>query len=110
MLNTINLNDLNFFFSWMEVWHRKKRQFLCSQEDPSPTPTNRFRDVEHYSTSKSTCLIGEEDLQKATCAEKKKPLADAFKNDIECGWGAAGRCQVHLVVITAILVVYHIII
>uniref|UniRef100_A0A2H8TLK4 Chaoptin n=1 Tax=Melanaphis sacchari TaxID=742174 RepID=A0A2H8TLK4_9HEMI len=74
---------------WMEVWHRKKRQFLCNQEDPSTVPSNRYRDVEHYSISKSTCLIGDEDLEIAACGDRKKPLAEAFKNDIECGWGAA---------------------
>lgn len=92
----------------MEVWHRKKRQFLCNHEDQSPVSSkNRFRNVEHYySTSKSTCLISDEDLDIATCADKKKPLADAFKMDIECGWGGADRCQVHLTTIISVLVAY----
>jgi len=94
----------------MEVWHRKKRQFLCNHEDPSTTPSNRYRDVEHYSISKSTCFISDEDLEMATCADKKKPLAEAFKNDIECGWGAAGRCQSHLIIIISAVVAYIIII
>lgn len=80
----------------MEVWHRKKRQFLCNQEDSSPASSNRFKDVEHYTTSKSTCFVSDEDLDTASCADKKKPLAAAFKNDIECGWGAASRCDGHL--------------
>lgn len=90
----------------MEVWHRKKRQFLCSHDDSSPSPSNRFRDVEHYSTSKTTCFISDEDLEMATCADKKKPLAEAFKNDIECGWGAAVRSEAHFTIVVAFLVAY----
>lgn len=90
----------------MEVWHRKKRQFLCNHEDLFHGSSNRFKDVEHYSTSKSTCFISDEDLEIATCADKKKPLAAAFKNDIECGWGAANRCQGHLTIIIAVIVTY----
>lgn len=93
-------------FSWMEVWHRKKRQFLCNHEDSSPAPSNRFRDVEHYSISKSTCLISDEDLELASCADKKKPLSEAFKNDIECGWGAAGRCEAQLTIVVAVIMTY----
>lgn len=96
----------------MEVWHRKKRQFLCNTEDSVSGRSNRFRDVEHYSSSKSTCLIDDEDLQIATCADKKKSLADAFKNDIECGWGAAGNCQANYLtlIIVTVLVICNIII
>lgn len=90
----------------MEVWHRKKRQFLCDPEDSSPTHSNRFRDVDHYSNGKSSCFISDEDLEIATCADKKKPLAEAFKNDIECGWGAAGRCRAHFTIIVAVLLAY----
>lgn len=93
-------------FSWMEVWHRKKRQFLCNHEDSSPAPSNRFRDVEHYSISKSTCLISDEDLELASCADKKKSLSEAFKNDIECGWGAAGRCEAQLTIVVAVIMTY----
>lgn len=85
----------------MEVWHRKKRQFLCDHDNLSP---NKFRDIEHSSIGKSTCFVSDEDLEIATCADKKKPLAAAFKNDIECGWGAAGRYQGHLTIIIAVLV------
>lgn len=96
------------FFSWMEVWHRKKRQFLCNHhDDSSPASSNRFRDVEYYSTGKSTCFVGDEDLELAACADKKKPLAAAFKTDIECGWGgaASGMCHGHfLTIVIAILV------
>lgn len=79
----------------MEVWHRKKRQFLCNHEIAN-----------HYSTSKSICLVSDEDLQIATCADTKKPLAEAFKNDIECGWGAADRCHAHMTFIIAVIVAY----
>jgi len=85
----------------MEVWHRKKRQFLCDREDLSMVPSS---DSDRQSTGgKSTCLISDEDLEIATCADKKKPLADAFKVDIECGWGAAGRCRAHLIIIISVV-------
>lgn len=86
----------------MEVWHRKKRQFLCDREVVSLAPG--ASDVDRQSTGKSTCLISDEDLETATCADKKKPLADAFKVDIECGWGAADRCQAHLTIFISVMV------
>ncbi|XP_050544183.1 chaoptin isoform X2 [Daktulosphaira vitifoliae] len=89
---------------WMEVWHRKKRQYLCTDELPSST--NRLREIDYYSMSKSNCLINDEDLEVAMCADRKKSLADAFKSDIECGWGAAGTCRAHLIVIVIALVLY----
>lgn len=80
----------------MEVWHRKKRQFLCDNEQDSYSPAGKSRDDGEYSDEKTTCLIGDDDLETATCADRKKTLADAFKTDIECGWGgAAGMCPVH---------------
>ncbi|XP_050421139.1 chaoptin [Adelges cooleyi] len=91
---------------WMEVWHRKKRQFLCNEEPTSLALSNRFREADHRFIYKSSCLISDEDLETASCSDKKKSLMDAFKTDIECGWGAAGRCQSHIIVIVSALVLY----
>jgi hypothetical protein len=56
----------------VEVWQRKKRQFLCPEGDTY------------------NCQYGaEDDLRDAKCENKQKTsLIDVLKSDLECGWSS----------------------
>ncbi|XP_049797448.1 chaoptin [Schistocerca nitens] len=69
-----NLWDCNCQLGWVEVWQRKRHQYLC--EDKSSQETD--------------CYGTSDDVRTATCANRGNvSLADVLKTDIECGWGSA---------------------
>nr|CAD7195691.1 unnamed protein product [Timema douglasi] len=60
---------------WVEVWQRKKRQYLCGEED---------------SEERTTCRRIDDDLRLARCANKNNAsLIEVLKADVECGWGSS---------------------
>ncbi|CAH0395861.1 unnamed protein product [Bemisia tabaci] len=74
----------NCELGWIEVWQRKKRQFLCRSPD----------DAVRTTTIAVECLEAEDDLRKAECFNmKNESLIEVLKSDIECGWGAASLPQ-----------------
>nr|CAD7452145.1 unnamed protein product [Timema tahoe] len=81
--------------SWVEVWQRKKRQYLCGEED---------------SEERTTCRRIDDDLRLARCANKNNAsLIEVLKADVECGWGSsAGGPDVTtpLVVIAGIIAMF----
>ncbi|XP_050498519.1 chaoptin isoform X1 [Diabrotica virgifera virgifera] len=68
---------------WVEVWLRKRRQYLCGD---SPPVAASFTD------SKYTCRHVDDDLRTALCHNKNnQTVIDVLKSDIECGWSFAPR-------------------
>ncbi|XP_063227150.1 chaoptin [Bacillus rossius redtenbacheri] len=56
---------------WVEMWQRKKRQYLCADRD------------------RDACLQKDDDLRLAVCANKHNAsLVEVLKTDVECGWGS----------------------
>ena len=60
------------FDSWVEFWLRKWKQHLCRER------CDVFDSVM-------------DDLRSSYCKNRDKPLLDALKTDLECGWSAADR-------------------
>lgn len=74
---------------WVEVWGRKKRQFLCNS------------DIGYWD-----CGADEDDLRETRCANKNdEPLLEVLKTDIECGWGAGSQSSAALPVVVCTLLV-----
>ncbi|CAH0558981.1 unnamed protein product [Brassicogethes aeneus] len=68
---------------WIEVWLRKKRQYLCG-ESPSSTPYFTHKDY--------ICRHADEDLRISNCNNKNNnSIMEVLKTDIECGWSSAIR-------------------
>ena len=56
------------FVRWIEEWERKKRQYLCEEN------------IED-------CFLVSDDLRSTVCSNLgRKPINDAFKLELECGW------------------------
>ncbi|XP_059479026.1 chaoptin [Neocloeon triangulifer] len=77
---------------WVEVWQRKKRQFLCPDGD------------------RYDCEYGaEDDLRNSQCENKQKnSLIEILKTDLECGWSSGSvplAAQKAVVIIPAIALV-----
>lgn len=67
------------FNRWVEVWQRKRHQYLCDDK----------------SSSEEVCYGTDDDLREAQCANRgNTSLVDAFKSDIECGWGSASQAVI----------------
>nr|CAD7416055.1 unnamed protein product [Timema poppensis] len=80
---------------WVEVWQRKKRQYLCGEED---------------SEERTTCRRIDDDLRLARCANKNNAsLIEVLKADVECGWGSSAGgpgVTTSLVVIAGIIAMF----
>lgn len=75
----------------MEVWQRKKRQFLCERPESLDW----------------SCHGAEDDLRETHCTNKNHAsLIETLKADIECGWGAASKpfTSVYVLVTMSLLV------
>lgn len=67
---------------WMEVWDRKRRQYICGS---APWTRDAFN-VWSYA-----CVQPHDDLRTVVCHNKaNKTLIEVLKTDLECGWGSAG--------------------
>lgn len=65
---------------WIEVWQRKRRQYLCG-ESPS---------LASFTNPEYTCRHTDDDLRIAACANKNnQSVIEVLKADIECGWSSA---------------------
>ncbi|XP_044258031.1 chaoptin isoform X2 [Tribolium madens] len=63
---------------WVEVWERKRRQYLC------PNVASSFN-FEEYN-----CRHTDDGLRNTLCANKNnRSLVEVLKSDIECGWSKA---------------------
>lgn len=79
MLYSLFLNLL-LYFRWVEVWLRKKRQYLCG---PSPSVLNPQAEANYR------CRHAEDGLRNSFCHNKvNQSLIDVLKTDIECGWSS----------------------
>ncbi|KAJ8969360.1 hypothetical protein NQ317_004632, partial [Molorchus minor] len=66
---------------WIEVWLRKRRQYLC---ESSPSVTSRFSDEDY------TCRHAGDDLRTSVCSNKSNnTVIDVLKSEIECGWSSS---------------------
>ncbi|KAJ8950482.1 hypothetical protein NQ314_007869 [Rhamnusium bicolor] len=66
---------------WIEMWLRKRRQYLCGNSLSVPSS---FADPEY------TCRHVDDDLRTALCFNKNNnTVIDVLKTDIECGWSSS---------------------
>ncbi|XP_015839467.1 chaoptin isoform X1 [Tribolium castaneum] len=80
---------------WVEVWERKRRQYLC------PSVASSL-DFEEYN-----CRHTDDGLRNTLCANKNnRSLVEVLKSDIECGWSKASmeKLMIWLVVLCQIVV------
>jgi hypothetical protein len=71
LLSGTTAHKLYSCFSWIEVWQRKKRQYVC--------PPGRRQRLEV------------DDLREARCQDRNnESLIDVLKEEVECGWGSRG--------------------
>ena len=102
-----NSLDCDCSVGWIEFWHRKKRQFLCSaqmwSEDLFGT---KFYDSQWDETQQEICQDTEHGLREATCSNKKNEnLVEVLKSELECGWGSgAANLQRAAVVVVLSLI------
>lgn len=65
------------FSRWIEGWERKRRQYICDVDS-------------------TDCIGSDDDLRNAICEKNFNSVIENLKSDIECGWGASGKTQSHL--------------
>lgn len=84
---------LILIFSWVEVWLRKRRQYICKDE------------AQDSYLSLDTCRHADDDLRTAKCANKNNnSLVEILKSDIECGWSSSHTIRPFATIILSILI------
>lgn len=85
--------DCDCSLGWIEFWHRKKRQFLCSaQMWSSDLFGTQFYDTARDEKQQEICEDTEHGLREATCPNKRNEnLVEVLKTELECGWGSGGE-------------------
>lgn len=83
-------------FRWIEVWDRKRRQYLCDS----------VLGVRNYLNDRSyACMQAPDDLRVTICHNKaNRSLIEVLKTDLECGWSFAGRISGEFYVILLFVV------
>ncbi|VEN62556.1 unnamed protein product [Callosobruchus maculatus] len=67
---------------WVEVWMRKRRQYICEHSPPI------YESSPH--DSEYRCRQTDDDLRTALCSNKNNnTVIDTLKSDIECGWSSS---------------------
>ncbi|CAH1176590.1 unnamed protein product [Phaedon cochleariae] len=66
---------------WIEVWLRKRRQYVCGD---SPSASSSFNEHEYE------CRHVNDDMRTAICQNKNNDsVIDVLKSEIECGWSSS---------------------
>ncbi|XP_071444746.1 chaoptin isoform X2 [Hetaerina americana] len=74
---------------WVETWERKKRLYLCEEEE-------RYPDRE--------CRGAPDDLRETKCDSKANAsIIEVFKTDLECGWSSAVTASAHPLLLALLL-------
>lgn len=87
---------------WVEFWQRKKRQYLCSEQQWSDETA-----VRSQMEIPRNCddVHEDDDLRSARCSNKKgEPLLEILKSELECGWSSARREEVNYFILIAFAV------
>ncbi|KAG8233708.1 hypothetical protein J437_LFUL014312 [Ladona fulva] len=75
---------------WVETWERKKRLYLCTDE-------NRYPDRE--------CRGAPDDLRETRCDSRSNTsIVEVFKTDLECGWSSAVHISAHPILLTILFI------
>lgn len=86
-----NLRDIKYFkrfnknkifkcFRWVEVWLRKRRQYICKN----------YQNMVPFSDPDYRCREADDDLRTAKCANKNnQSVIEVMKTEIECGWSSS---------------------
>lgn len=100
--------DCDCSLGWIEFWHRKKRQFLCSAQIWSDDLFGtQFYDTQRDEKQQEICEDTEHGLREATCSNKKNEnLVEVLKNELECGWGSGGQRLQHVSVVLVLSLVF----
>lgn len=78
-------------FSWIEVWQRKRRQYLC-YSNPNKAAV--------YKSFAYNCRHTQDDLRNSYCSNKNnQSLIEVLKTDIECGWSKASSQKEYVILI-----------
>lgn len=68
----------------MEVWDRKRRQYLCDSVAPDTEDALNYKSY--------NCMEPPDDLRREVCHNKaNKTLIEVLKTDLECGWSSSGK-------------------
>lgn len=71
---------------WMEVWLRKKRQYICG------IPSLQIALTDY-------CRFVDDDLRNSKCANKNnESLIEVLKTDIECGWSGCTKIKFNFII------------
>lgn len=81
--------------SWIEIWQRKRRQYICDDYSELPSPKSALYNCRHV----------EDDIRSSNCANKaNKSLIEVLKTDIECAWGVGSSIHRFTVAYTIMIV------
>lgn len=76
---------IKIIFRWVEVWLRKRRQYICEN----------IHNTVFFNHPDYTCRQADDDLRAAQCFNKNNnSLLEVMKTEIECGWSASSRIGV----------------
>lgn len=84
-------------YRWVEIWLRKRRQYLCEDKPMDYT-------------MQDSCRLADDDLRSTVCANRgNNSLLEVLKTEIECGWSHAVRFSISLTIllITLLLIVVN---
>ncbi|KAJ8961557.1 hypothetical protein NQ318_014809 [Aromia moschata] len=81
---------------WIEVWLRKRRQYLCGN---SPSVSTSFTNRDY------TCRHVDDDLRTARCHNiNNNTVIEVLKSEIECGWSSSPSIYNFAIVFTVVCV------
>ncbi|KAJ8916973.1 hypothetical protein NQ315_008373 [Exocentrus adspersus] len=84
---------------WIEVWLRKRRQYLCKEVSAGLSPP-------HITDPDYTCRQADDDLRTAVCSNKNNnTVIDVLKSEIECGWSSSSTLE-HFAINIVVLIVF----
>lgn len=103
-----NALDCDCSLGWIEFWHRKKRQFLCSAQVWSDDVFGtQFYDNAEDELTHAICEDHEHGLRQAKCSNKRDSnLVEVLKTELECGWGSGAETLQRISVVVMLSLVF----
>jgi hypothetical protein len=87
---------------WIEHWQRKKRQYVCTQQDWAEDVL--LKSEQPFIDDCNDPYI-DDDLRSARCSNKNsEPLLEILKTELECGWSDSTKQELHIFVLIAFMI------
>lgn len=107
LLTDLNIHHTTLFcdceIGWIENWQRKKRQYVCSQQNW--IEDELIKNEQSHSAENCDDPQIDDDLRSATCSNKNgEPLLEILKSELECGWNASTKEEVNVFLLIAFMI------